>query len=83
MKKKNRFSLNSYPINAAKYFTFKRLIIYTAISAILSILLTLTSAGYDGLMAVFTNFALFMILTCTIMNVMAIIIKIRITKQKK
>lgn len=82
MKKNNKLSLKTYPIYAAKAFSFTKLILYTLFSTILAVLLPLTSAGYKGLTAVFTNFALFMVLAYTIMNVMAIVIKIRISKEK-
>ncbi|GEM_PF-5118432 len=84
MKKKAPKPLNikDYTKNAAKNFSMTRLIIYTAFSLLLTVLLLVTTIqyGYTGKALMFTLIALLAIAAYTVLNVIALITKIRNSK---
>lgn len=76
---KRKLDIEGYPENAAKNFSMTRLIIFTAFSALLTILLLVTSLqyNYEGIAFVFTGIVFLAILGFTIMNIIAIVKKIK------
>jgi len=77
MKARPKLNIKNYPENAANNFTLGRIVVYTLISLALSILLVITSFGYEGKAMIFTGIAFFMIAGYTILNIKALIIKIK------
>lgn len=78
-----KYSLNikDYPENAAKNFSMTRLITFTVVSIVLTIMLlvSIIQNGYQGKALVFTGLAFLCILGYSILNILALIIK---TKNK-
>jgi len=77
MKKKPKLNIKDYPKNAAENFSLGRLVTYTLISLALTIMLALTSKGYEGKAMIFTGVAFFMIAGYTLLNIKALIIKLK------
>ena len=74
---KRRLDVKGYPENAARNFSFTRIIIYTAFSLILTIALLITTvqSNYQGTALLFTAIAFVLILGFTILNIKALILK--------
>ena len=74
---KRRLDVKGYPENAARNFSFTRIIIYTAFSLILTIALLITTvqSNYQGTALLFTAIAFALILGFTIFNIKALILK--------
>lgn len=76
-----KYSLNvkDYSKNAAKNFSITRLIIYTLFSLFLTIMLLITSIQYkyEGKALFFTGIAFVLIFGYTILNIKALIIKLK------
>lgn len=74
---KRRLDVKGYPENAARNFSFTRIIIYTAFSLILTIALLITTvqSNYQGTALLFTAIAFALILGFTILNIKALILK--------
>lgn len=72
-------NIKGYPKNAAKNFSLTKLIVYTAISLLLTIMLLVTTIQYDyaGTALLFTSIAFFLIAGYTVLNVLAIIEKLK------
>ena len=81
--KKYNLNISGYVDNAASKFSMKRLVIYTAISSILTILLFINflQENYEGKALLFTGVALILILGYTILNIKALIKKIQGSKK--
>ena len=79
---KRDLDIKGYPENAAKNFSFTRIIIYTAFSLMLTIALFINTiqSNYQGTALLFTAIAFALILGFTILNIKALIIK---TKKSK
>lgn len=79
---KRKLNIEDYTKNAAKNFSMTRLIIYTAISALLTILLFVTSLqyNYEGVAFIFTGIVFMAILGYTILNICAIVKKVKESK---
>ena len=77
--KKYNLNINGYVDNATKKFSMKRIIIYTVISLVLTVLLTINfvQENYEGRALLFTGVALILILGYTILNIKALIKKIK------
>ena len=80
--KRTQINIQNYTKNAAKFFSYKRLFIYTAISLVLTILLiiSIVKSAYTGKALLFSSLALLMIGAYTVLNVIAIIKKSRYDK---
>lgn len=76
---KHPLNIKGYPKNAAKNFSLTKLIVYTAISLLLTIMLLVTTIQYDyaGTALLFTSIAFFLIAGYTVLNVLAIIEKLK------
>lgn len=76
---KRRLDIKGYPENAAKNFSLTRIIMYTAFSLMLTIALLVTSirANYQGKALLFTGLAFILIFGFTILNIQALIKKIK------
>lgn len=79
---KRRLDIAGYAENAAKNFSLTRIIVFTLLSLVLTILLLVTSiqAQYEGTAMLFTGLVFFAILGYTILNIKALIIKIKKSK---
>lgn len=79
---KRKLDTSGYAENAAKNFSLTRIIIFTAFSLLLTILLLVTSLQYqyEGTALLFTGLAFFAILGYTILNIKALILKIKKSK---
>ena len=79
---KRSLDIQGYPENAAKNFSITRIIIYTAFSLILTIALFVNTvqSNYQGMALLFTGVAFVLILGFTILNIKALIIKIKESK---
>lgn len=79
---KRNLDIKGYPENAAKNFSFMRIIIYTILSLILTLALFISTlqSNYQGIALLFTAIAFTLILGFTILNIKALIIK---TKKSK
>ena len=77
--KRQPLNIKDYTKNAAKNFTYGRLFIYLAISLALTILLILSivKSKYTGKALLFSSLALIMIAAYTILNIVALIKKIK------
>ena len=77
--KKYNLNINGYVDNATKKFSMKRIIIYTVISLVLTVLLTINfvQENYEGRALLFTGVALILILGYTILNIKVLIKKIK------
>lgn len=76
---KHKLNIQDYSNNAAKNFSLTRIAIYTAISLILTILLgiNLVQSNYQGKALLFTGVAFICILGYTLLNISALIKKIK------
>lgn len=76
---KYRLDVMNYPSNAANNFSFLKLIIFTCVSLILTIALLVNTInqGYTGKALVFTSLAFLLIFGYSILNIIALIIKIK------
>lgn len=79
---RRNLDIKGYPENAAKNFSFTRIIIYTAFSLILTMALLITTiqSNYEGTALLFTAIAFALILGFTILNIKALILKYKDTK---
>lgn len=77
--RKYPLNIKGYPKNAAKNFSLTKLIIFTAFSLLLTIMLAVTTYQYDyaGTALLFTSIAFFLIAGFTVLNVLAIIYKLK------
>lgn len=77
MKRKYGLNIPGYVDNAAKNFSYKRLIIYTVISLVLTILLAISAykEHYTGRALIFTSIVTVIIAGYTTLNIMALIKK--------
>ena len=80
---KYRLNIKDYTKNAAKNFSLTKLIIFVALSLTLTIMLFVTSLQYDyqGVALLFTGLAFILILGYTILNISALIKKIKDSKK--
>jgi len=76
---KRKLDIIGYPDNAANNFSWTRLIAYTVFSIILSVLLIITTIGYqyEGKALTFSIIGILLIVGYSILNILAIIKKIR------
>ena len=76
---KRNLNIQDYTKNAAKNFSMTRLIVYTIISAILTVLLFVTSLqyNYEGVAFIFTGLVFLAIFGYTVLNICAIVKKIK------
>lgn len=76
---KRKLDIQGYPKNAAKNFSLTKIAVYTTISFILTIALFINSlqSNYQGMALLFTGAAFILILGFTILNLKALIIKIK------
>ena len=76
-KKKPNLNIAGYADNAARNFSYKRLIIYTIISLVLTILLIVSAvkAKYTGRALIFTSIVIVIIAGYTTLNIVALIKK--------
>ena len=79
---KRSIDINGYPENAANNFSIKRIVIYTIISLILAIVLFVDTVknNYQGMALLFTGVVFVLILGFVILNIKALIIKIKESK---
>lgn len=79
---RRNLDIKGYPQNAAKNFSFTRILIYTAFSLILTIALFITTlqSNYQGTALLFTGIAFVLIVGFTILNIKALIIKVKESK---
>ena len=79
MKRKYNLNIAEYSDNAAKNFSKKRLIMYTVVSLILTILLVISSVKehYTGRALIFTSIVTVIIAGYTTLNIMALIKKMQ------
>ena len=79
---KHRLDIVGYPENAAKNFSFTKLLTVTVISIVLTIMLFVTSVqyNYQGKALVFVGLAFVLILGYTFLNIKALFIKIKENK---
>ena len=77
--KKYNLNISGYVDNAANKFSMKRLVVYTIISIVLTVLLLINfiQENYEGRALLFTGVALILILGYTILNIKALIKKIK------
>lgn len=77
--KKYNLNISGYVDNAANKFSMKRLVVYTIISIVLTILLLINfiQENYEGRALLFTGVALILILGYTILNIKALIKKVK------
>lgn len=77
--KKQSLNIANYSKNAAKNFSYTRLVIYTIISMLLtvSLVITMIQYKYEGKAFLFNAVALVMIVGYLFLNIKAIIIKYR------
>lgn len=75
--KKQKLNIKDYSKNAAKNFSYRRLIIYTILSLTLTILLAISAiqSKYEGKALFFVFIAFIMIAGYTILNIIALINK--------
>ena len=80
--KKKSLNIKDYSKNAAKNFTYTRLVIYTALSLLLTIalIITMIEYKYEGTAFLFNAVALFMIAGYTFLNIEALITKYKNNK---
>lgn len=76
---KYSLDIKNYPQNAAKNFPLSRIIFYTCFSVLLTVLLAITTikAGYTGKALLFSGIAFILILGYSVLNIMALIIKLK------
>ena len=77
--KKYNLNISGYVDNATNKFSMKRLVVYTIISIVLTVLLLINfiQENYEGRALLFTGVALILILGYTILNIKALIKKIK------
>lgn len=77
--KRTQINIRDYTKNAANNFSYRRLIIYTSVSLLLTILLIISiiKSKYTGKALLFSSLALLMIAAYTILNIIALIKKSR------
>ena len=78
MKRKYGLNIPGYVDNAAEKFSYRRLIIYTVISLVLTILLIISAfkEKYTGKAMIFTSIVIVIIAGYTTLNIKALITKI-------
>lgn len=76
---KHRLNVADYSKNAAKNFSFYKLLTITLISIVLTIMLLVTSLqyNYQGKALLFVGIAFMLIFGYSILNIQALLIKIR------
>lgn len=76
---KRRLNIKDYTKNAQKNFSVGRLFLYTALSVALTVMLFVTSINehYEGTAFIFTWFVFVLILGFTVLNIIALINKIK------
>lgn len=77
MKRKYSLNIAEYADNAAKRFSYKRLVIYTLISLVLTVLLIISAfkEKYTGRAMIFTSIVIVIIAGYTALNIMALVKK--------
>lgn len=77
MKRKYNLNIAGYADNAAEKFSYKRLIIYTIISLVLTVLLIISAfkEKYTGRAMIFTSIVIVIIAGYTSLNIVALIKK--------
>lgn len=82
MKNKYQINLADYTKNAAKHFSFLKLIIFIVVSLALTAALVYSCVKekYQGIALIFTSIAFIMIAGYAILNIMALFRKLKETK---
>lgn len=77
--KRQQLNIKDYTKNAAKYFSYKKLIIFIIVSLLLTILLAISifKSEYEGVGLIFSTIVLALIFGYTILNIVALITKIK------
>lgn len=77
--KRKSLNVKDYVKNAAKHFSFTRLFIYLFVSLALTIglLLSILKGQYEGVALTFSMIALLLIAGYSVMNILAIVKKIK------
>ena len=80
---KYKLNIQDYTKNAAKKFSYVKLIIFTIISLALTILLLISAlqSNYQGIAFIFTGLVFILIFGYTILNISALIKKIKNSKK--
>jgi len=76
-KKLPKLNIKAYPQNAAKNFSYLKIIIFIIVSLGLSAALAWSAKGYTGTALTFSLFAFILIFLYALLNIWALIIKIR------
>lgn len=79
---KYKLNIKDYPFNAAKNFSMTKLVTFTAISIVLTVMLLISiiQNNYQGKALVFTGLAFICVLGYSILNICALVVKTRLNK---